>query len=90
MEATATSLQILAKANLFNAGKGFCVIQSPDGEGGAYVSALAGTKNQVAPYLFEGEKILWAGTPKQFANEKPVFTETFLGNTREVSFFGVS
>lgn len=90
MKIMEANLQIFAKANLFNSGKGFCIIKSPDGEGGSYIAALAGTKSRVAPYLFKDEEILWSGTPKQFAEEMPVFTETFLGNTRKVSFFGVS
>lgn len=91
-------LKVLAGANLLNKGRGFCIIQSrPDSNGDYYVSAISCTKSQAENaqktrfgsivLLGSGEKILWSGTPKQYVEQQPTFTEKSLGKTIKVNYW---
>jgi len=91
-------LKVLAGANLLNKGRGFCIVQSrPDSNGDYYISAVSCTKSQAERVqktrfvslilLGKGEKILWSGTPKQYVEQQPTFTEKSLGKTIKVDYW---
>jgi len=62
-------MQVYALANMVYNGKGFCVVQKHDGNGGYF--------HEIEPLNYETrdfEYIEWSGTPMQFAKDCPSFT----------------
>ena len=67
-----TNLKIYAMANMVNNGAPFMVYQYPDYNGGHQI-----TIGMPDYELQNFEYCNWYGTPKQFAEENPMFTEHF-------------
>lgn len=68
---TALELRIYAKANMFNNGKAFSVIHTPDWNGGHFIRVIPSTEVELGDF----EYLVWKGTPMEFATQKPVFLE---------------
>ena len=63
------STRLFAMCNMMFNGRGFCVVQKPDYNGGHY--------HEIEPYNYETknfEYISWCGTPKEYAEQQPTFT----------------
>ena len=66
---SAEDKKLFAMCNMLFKGKGFCVVQKPDWNGGHY--------HDIEPYDYERrdfEYISWYGTPMEYVQQKPSFT----------------